>query len=71
MRTLFSRSIQIDPSFHAALGVIVVVAIAELFFATSYYVGRARANRISAQPAAVPIVRAPACATAAFQMRKP
>ena len=49
MRTLLSRAIQIDPSFHAALGVIVVLAIAEVFFATSYYVGRARANRVSAQ----------------------
>jgi lipopolysaccharide biosynthesis regulator YciM len=29
--------------------VIVILAIAEVFFATSYYVGRARANRVSAQ----------------------
>ena len=28
---------------------IVILAIAEVFFATSYYVGRARANRVSAQ----------------------
>ena len=42
-----SRAIQIDPSFHAALGVIVVLAVAEVFFATSYYVGRARANHVS------------------------
>ncbi len=65
MRTLFSRSIQIDPSFHAALGVIVIVAIAELFFATTYYVGRARANRVSTQPITVPIARAPAASPAA------
>ena len=46
MRTLFSRAIQIDPSFHVALGVLVIFAVAEVFFATSYYVGRARANRV-------------------------
>jgi tetratricopeptide (TPR) repeat protein len=59
MRTLFSRAIQIDPSFHAALGVIVILGIGELFFATSYYVGRARANHVSAQ-AITAITRAPA-----------
>ena len=59
MRTLLSRAIQIDRSFHAALGVIVIVAVAELFFATSYYVGRARANRIASQPIAAPAAQAP------------
>src|SRR6478672_11290286 len=54
MRTLFSRAIQIDPSFHVALGVLVMFAVAEVFFATSYYVGRARANRIAAQPSVSP-----------------
>ena len=44
MRTLLSRTIQIDPSFHIALGIIVVLGIAEIFFATSYYVGAARAT---------------------------
>src|SRR5437764_11967040 len=63
MRTLFSRAIQIDPSFHAALGVIVILAIAEVFFATSYYVGRARANRVSAQAITATIARAPAAST--------
>lgn len=63
MRTLFSRAIQIDPSFHVALGVLVVLAIAEVFFATSYYVGRARANRVSAQPVAPMITRAPAASS--------
>src|SRR5215468_1098404 len=63
MRTLLSRAIQIDPSFHVALGVIVTLAIAEVFFATSYYVGRARANRIAAQPVAAAITRAPAVAS--------
>jgi lipopolysaccharide biosynthesis regulator YciM len=60
MRTLLSRAIQIDPSFHVALGVIVILAIAEVFFATSYYVGRARANRVSAQGVTATIARAPA-----------
>jgi tetratricopeptide (TPR) repeat protein len=52
MRTLLSRPIQVDPSFHIGLGLIVVVALAEIFAATSYYVGRARAGRISMQPTA-------------------
>ena len=64
MRTLFSRAIQIDPSFHVALGVLVIFAIAEVFFATSYYVGRARANRVSAQPVTPTIARAPATSSA-------
>jgi tetratricopeptide (TPR) repeat protein len=64
MRTLLSRAIQIDPSFHAALGVIVILAIAEVFFATSYYVGRARANRVSAQGITATVARAPAASSA-------
>ena len=64
MRTLLSRAIQIDPGFHAALGVIVILAMAEVFFATSYYVGRARANRVSAQAVTATIARAPAAASA-------
>jgi tetratricopeptide (TPR) repeat protein len=65
MRTLLSRSVQVDPTFHAALGVIVILAIGELFFATSYYVGRARANRVVAQPIPVPVAHAPAASTSA------
>jgi tetratricopeptide (TPR) repeat protein len=34
--------------------------VAEVFFATSHFVGRARANRVSAQTVAAAIVRAPA-----------
>ncbi len=64
MRTLFSRAIQIDPSFHVAVGVLVIFAIAEVFFATSYYVGRARANRIAAQPMTPTITRTPAASAA-------
>ena len=64
MRTLLSRAIQIDPSFHAALGVIVILALAEVFFATSYYVGRARANHVSTQAITASIARAPAASPA-------
>jgi len=64
MRTLFSRAIQIDPSFHIALGVLVIFAIAEVFFATSYYVGRARANRVASQPITPTIASAPATSAA-------
>lgn len=60
MRTLFSRHFQIDPSFHVALGLIVSFGVAEIFFATSYYVGRTRENRASAQAAAAAIARPPA-----------
>jgi hypothetical protein len=48
MRTLLSRAIQVDPSFHIGLGLIVILAVAEIFFATSYYFGRARTARLSA-----------------------
>jgi len=71
MRTLLSRAIQIDPSFHVALGVIVTLAIAEVFFATSYYVGRARANRVSAQPVTATIARAPAALAPAPRAAQP
>src|SRR5215471_6445240 len=63
MRTLLSRPIQIDPSFQVALGMIVILGIAEMFFATSYYVGRARANRVPAQAVAATIARPPAAST--------
>jgi hypothetical protein len=71
MRTLLSRTIQIDPSFHAALGVIVILAIGEVFFATSYYVGRSRANRVSAQAVTATITRAPAASPSAPAAAQP
>jgi hypothetical protein len=71
MRTLLSRAIQIDPSFHVALGVIVILAIAEVFFATSYYVGRARANRVSAQAVTATIAPAPAASASAPAAAQP
>lgn len=64
MRTLLSRAIQIDPSFHVALGIIVVLGIGEILFATSYYVGRARANRASAEATANTMARPPAASPA-------
>jgi len=63
MRTLLSRAIQIDPSFHVALGVIVTLAIAEVFFASSYYVGRARANRVSTQAITATVARTQAASS--------
>jgi tetratricopeptide (TPR) repeat protein len=71
MRTLLSRAIQIDPSFHVALGVLVIFAIAEVFFATSYYVGRARANRVSTQAITATIARAPAASAPAPAVAQP
>jgi tetratricopeptide (TPR) repeat protein len=71
MRTLLSRTIQIDPSFHTALGVIVILAIAEVFFATSYYVGRARVNRVSAQVVTATVARAPAASASAPAVAQP
>jgi len=71
MRTLLSRAIQIDPSFHVALGVLVIFAIAEVFFATSYYVGRARPNRVSAQAVTATIAHAPAASASASAAAQP
>ena len=60
MRTLLSRAIRVDPSFHIGLGLIVILAIAEIFFAAFFYVGRARGLRFSAQAVAATLARAPA-----------
>jgi tetratricopeptide (TPR) repeat protein len=59
MRTLLSRAIQVDPTFHVGLSLIIILAVAEIFAATAYYVGRARAARISAQSVAAPVARPP------------
>ncbi len=71
MRTLLSRAIQIDPSFHVALGVLVALAIAEVFFAASYYVGRARANHVSVPAITPPVARAPAASPPAAPAAQP
>jgi len=65
MRSLLSRTTQVDPSFSVGLGLIVILAVAEIFAATFYYIGRARAARASAQAIAVTVVRPPASATPA------
>jgi len=70
MRTLLSRAIQVDPSFHIGLGLIVILAVAEIFFATSYYVGRGRAARISAQAVAANVAR-PAAPSVSAQTPAP
>jgi tetratricopeptide (TPR) repeat protein len=57
MRTLLSRATQIDPSFNVGLGLVVILAVAEIFAVTSYYVGRARAARTSTQTVATTIAR--------------
>jgi tetratricopeptide (TPR) repeat protein len=68
MRTLLSRATQVDPSFNVGLGLILILAVAEIFAATSYYIGRSRAARTAqavatsvAQPV-VPPVATPAMA---------
>jgi hypothetical protein len=65
MRSLLSRATQIDPSFSVALGLVVILAVAEILAATFYYVGRARAARASAQAIAATVVRPPASAASA------
>jgi tetratricopeptide (TPR) repeat protein len=67
MRTLLSRATQVDPSFNVGLGLVVILAVAEIFAATSYYVGRGRAARTSAQAVAATMARpvAPPVSTAA------
>src|SRR5207237_9036292 len=57
MRTLLSRAIQADPTFHVGLGLIAILSVAEIFAATSYDIGRARAARVSAQSVAVAVTR--------------
>ena len=59
MRTLLSRAIQVDPTFHIGLSLIVILAIVEIFAATSYYVGRTRAARVSAPSVAATVTRGP------------
>ena len=57
MRSLLSRTIQADTSFSIGLGLIAILGVAEIFTATSYYVGKARASRASAQAVAATLVR--------------
>src|SRR5262245_5452358 len=52
MRTLLSRAIQIDPNFHVALELLVILAIGETFLAMPYCFERSRASRDPAMPTA-------------------
>ena len=65
MRSLLSRPTQTDTDFSIGLGLIVMLAAAEIFAAGFYYVGRTRTARVSAQAvAAAPALRAtPAAST--------
>jgi tetratricopeptide (TPR) repeat protein len=56
MRSLLSRATQADTSFSVGLGLIVILAAAEIFAATFYYISRARAARASAQAVAATLV---------------
>src|SRR5438046_8783595 len=60
MRTLLSRAIQVDTTFQIGLSLIVILAVAEIFAATFYYVGRARAGRVSTLSVAAAVARPPA-----------
>ena len=57
MRSLLSRTTPLDPSFSIGLGLVVLLAVAEIFAATLYYIGRVRAARASAQAIAATVVR--------------
>jgi tetratricopeptide (TPR) repeat protein len=74
MRTLLSRATQVDPSFNVGLGLVVILAVAEIFAVTSYYVGRVWPGRAPAQAVAttvaqpvVPPVSTPAAAAPTTQ----
>ncbi len=68
MRTLLSRATQVDPSFNVGLGLVVIIAVAEIFAVASYYVGRIRPVRTPVQAVATNVTRpaAPAVSTPAI-----
>ncbi len=57
MRTLLSRATQNDPSFNLGLGLIVIIAVAEIFAVSSHYIGRSRLGRTSAQAVATTVAK--------------
>jgi tetratricopeptide (TPR) repeat protein len=57
MRTLLSRATQVDLSFNVGLGLVVIIAVAEIFAVTSYYVGRIRPARTPAQAVVTTVTR--------------
>jgi len=65
MRSLLSRTTQLDLSFSVGLGLVVILAVVEIFAATFYYIGRARAARASAQAITATVVRPPTSSASA------
>jgi len=65
MRTLLSRATQVDPSFNVGLGLVLILAVAEIFAVTSYYMGRIRPARTTVQAVATTVPRPPAPAASA------
>jgi tetratricopeptide (TPR) repeat protein len=67
MRTLLSRATQVDPSFNVGLGLVVLLAVAQIFAVASYYFGRLQPVRTPGQPVATTVARpvAPPVSTAA------
>src|SRR5262249_13747328 len=57
MRTLLSRATQVDPSFNVGLGLVIILAVAQVFAIASYYIGRVQPVRTSVQPVATTIAR--------------
>jgi tetratricopeptide (TPR) repeat protein len=57
MRTLLSRATQVDPSFNVGLGLVVILALAQIFAVTSYYIGRVRPVPTPAQAVATTVAR--------------
>jgi tetratricopeptide (TPR) repeat protein len=57
MRTLLSRATQVDPSFNVGLGLVVILALAEIFAVTSYYLGRVRPVPTPAPAVATTVAR--------------
>ncbi|MBO0695493.1 MAG: hypothetical protein J2P56_05255 [Verrucomicrobia bacterium] len=55
MRTLLSRATQVDPSFNVGLGLVVILAVAEIGAVTSYYLGRVRTAQSSTQTVATSV----------------
>ena len=68
MRILFSRAEQPDWSFNVGLGLVAILAAAEIFGASFYYIGRLRAARRSAQ-SVVAVAARPAPAAAPESIR--
>src|SRR6266516_1770887 len=71
MRSLLSRATPLDPSFSVGLGLVVILAVAEILVASFYYVGRTRAARASSQAIAATVVRPPVSAASATPVAQP